>query len=179
MTMNLIHQIKWNHIYSGEAYLYGTELRLTKEGVTFDNPRIASGKRLVQFQSRTNYQGNRHSPSLPLLVPGQKYIVRTTISSEPQGRFFLEFNYFNRQGKKIAFDILRDQEGEIDYPEEAFTYTITLRSAGCASLVFEEISIYSLNTSNSVKLSNPSEKRYTEKQLPDELQLVKNLIKII
>lgn len=179
MTMNLIHQIKWNHIYSGEVYLYGTELKLTKKGVQFDNPLIASGKRLVQFQSRTNYQGNRHSPSLPLLVPGQKYLVKTAIFSEPQGRFFLEFNYFNRQGEKIAFDILREQEGEISYPDESFTYTITLRNAGCTSLVFKEISIYSLDTSSPVKLSNPNEKRYTEKQLPDDLRLVKKLIKII
>ncbi|MBJ6746277.1 accessory Sec system protein Asp3 [Streptococcus sp. 121] len=177
MTKHLIHRITWDQVYSGDAYLYGTRLTFTDQGALFENQRMASGKLISRFHSATNYQGKRTSPALPLLVPGTDYWLDLEIEAVPEGRYFLEVSYFNRQGEQIGFDILRRNQGEIRYPEEAFTYVLTLKSAGASQLLFKGISIYSMEEHKPFKLDKPLEKRFLPDQIPDDLRLVQKLLK--
>lgn len=179
MSKCLIHRVTWEKVYSGDAYLYGTSLEFTEEGVLFENLRMASGKLISRFFSSTNYQGKRSSPTLPLLIPGQSYWIEIDIEAVPEGRFFLEFTYFNRQGEQIGFEVLRKDQGEIHYPEDAFTYVVTLKSAGASRMLVKGISIYTLEEIKPFKLEKPLEKRHLEDQLPADLELVRKLLKTI
>lgn len=179
MSKELIHRITWNQVYNGDAYLYGTSLVFTDRGVSFENDVMASGKVICRFYSATNYQGKRSSPALPLLVPGHRYRIEIAIETKPEGRFFLEFAYFNRQGEQIGFEVLRTYQDYIHYPIDAFTYLVTIRSAGASQLLFEGFSIYAMEEADPFKLDKPLEKRYLPHQLPSDLDLVQNLIKTI
>lgn len=179
MSKRLIHRVTWNRVYSGDAYLYGTSLEFREEGVLFENLRMASGKLISRFYSSTNYQGKRATPALPLLILGQSYWIEIDIEAQPEGQFFLEFAYFNRQGEQISFEVLRQDQGEITYPEDAFTYVVTLKSAGASRLLFKGISIYSLEEPKPFKLDKPLEKRFLDGQVPADLHLVQKLLKTI
>lgn len=179
MSKRLIHKIHWKEVFFGDAYLYGTSLQFTDEGALFENDRMASGKLITRFFSVTNYQAKRTSPTLPLLVPGQSYWIEIDIEAQPEGRFFLEFAYFNRQGEQIGFEVLRQDQGEVTYPEEAFTYVVTLKSAGASRLLVKGISIYALQETKPFKLDRPLEKRYLEGKIPADLHLVQKLLKTI
>lgn len=177
MSKRLIHRFTWKHVYNRDAYLYGTSLDFTEDGALFENVRMASGKLISRFYSSTNYQGQRSSPVLPLLIPGQAYWIEVDIDAWPEGRYFLEFAYYNRQGEQIGFEILRQNQGEITYPHQAFTYIVTLKSAGAGRLLVRGISIYSLKEIKPLKLDSPLEKRYQDEQIPADLHFVRNLIK--
>ncbi len=177
MRKDLIHRVMWNQVYSKDAYLYGTSLVFGEEGTVFENQRMASGKLICRFDSATNYQVKRASPSLPLLVPGHSYWLEIAIDAEPQGCFFLEVTYFNRQEEQLGFEVLRQHQGTITYPAEAFRYTLTVKSAGASRLVVKGISIYTQETVTSFGLDKPLEKRYLAEELPADLYLVQNLIK--
>lgn len=179
MSKSLMHRVTWNQVYNGDAYLYGTSLMFTDDGALFENLRMSSGKLICRFHSLTNYQGKRSSPTLPLLIPGKSYWIEIDIEAVPEGRFFLEFAYFNRQGEQIGFEVLRKDQGEIHYPEDAFTYFVTLKSAGASRLLFKGISLYTLEEVKPFKLDKPLEKRHLEEQLPADLELVRKLLKII
>lgn len=179
MSKHLIHRVTWEQVYSGDAYLYGTSLNFGEAGAVFENLRMASGKLICRFYSATNYQAKRTSPNLPLLVPGQEYWLELDIDAEPQGRFFLEVTYFNRQGEQLGFEVLRQHQGTIRYPEAAFSYEFTLKSAGASRLVVKGISVYTLEDTQPFKLDKPLEKRYLAEDLPADLYLVQNLVKTI
>ncbi len=179
MNKYLIHRVTWDQVYTGDSYLYGTSLEFTEDGAQFENLRMASGKLICRFYSSTHYQGKRTSPVLPLLVPGQTYWIEIDIEAQPEGRFFLEFAYLNRQGEQIGFEVLRQDQGEITYPEEAFTYVVTLKSAGAKRLLVKGISIYNLEEKKALKLDKPLAKRYLEGKVPTDLHLVQKLLKTI
>nr|MBW3455106.1 accessory Sec system protein Asp3 [Streptococcus mitis] len=69
--------------------------------------RRASGQPFLILKSRTNLQGDRHSPDLPILIQGKKYQVEYLIESVPELSFFLQRDFFNRQADQIESIILR------------------------------------------------------------------------
>ncbi|MGT2965245.1 accessory Sec system protein Asp3 [Streptococcus acidominimus] len=179
MTKCLLAVIRWREVYSGSAYLYGSSLDFSDESVLFQNPRLASGKPIVSFLSRTNYQGNRRSPDLPVLTPNQTYFLERDILAEPAGRLFVQIDFFNRQNEKISFEVLRQGVEQFTCPADTFSYKISILSAGCTQIRFKEMRLYQEEEPVEMKREIPLQKCYTEKQLPEELQFVKPLIQLI
>ena len=174
----LLKQIKWQEVHSGSAYLYGTSLRFLEDSVIFTNERLASGKPLMTFLSKTHYQGNRCEPDLPVLIPNEKYVIESNISSEPLNRIFIQLNFFNRLGEKMSFEVLRDCKGEFLYPEEAYAYDVTVFSSGCSQMHFHDISIYHKRQHDKVNEDTPPANCYQENQLPEALEFVKAHIQV-
>lgn len=180
MTERLLKTIYWQEVYSRATYLYGSLLDISKEEMHFYNPRLAPGKPIVRFTSRTNYQGDRRSPDLPLLIPNSTYRLECQIVSEPENRIYIQIDYFNRQNEQISFDILREGVEEFSCPQETFVYTITVLSAGCQRVRFKELRLYQKEATSDENLKRqPLQKRYVESQLPEELQFVKPFIQLI
>lgn len=179
MTKSLLAVIRWQEVYSGATYLYGSSLDFSSDAVLFKNPRLASGKPIVQFLSKTNYQGNRRSPDLPLLVPNHVYFLEREMTTEPANRVFVQIDFFNRQNEKIAFEVLRQDMESFTCPPDTFSYTISILSAGCRQLRFKEMRLYEEKQAVEKKELAPLQKKYTEKQLPEELQFVTPLIQLL
>lgn len=90
MTKELLVSLDWREISNGTNYMYGTKINFQDGKVLMDNPQIAPGKPLRTFVSRTNYQGNRRSPELPLLIPKRAYYLEVVAEAEPLQHFFVE-----------------------------------------------------------------------------------------
>lgn len=166
--------LKWEEIAQGHGYLYGSMISFEKGKARFQNRLVASGKSIVTFFSDTNYQQKRRSPDLPLLQPGQTYHIRSDIETVPLNRYFLQLLFFNRQGEKISFEIIRETEAFFTYPKEAYTYELHVKSAGCDSMVFGEIALYQDLAEEQESLVAAS---YRKDSIPEDLLLVANLIR--
>ena len=177
MTKQLISEIYWNEIRKGENYLYGSQIKFQEDLVNFYNPQLASGKPIVTFKSRTKYQGDRHSPDLPILIQGNRYLLEYQIDAVPANSFFLQLDFFNRQAEQIESIVLRNSGESFIFPKDTFTYTLTLMSAGCQSVTYQKFMIYDINDEE--KKNHIVENRYLRELLPKDLDLVKNLIEYI
>lgn len=177
MQAYLIQDIFWGDGSNGRAYLYGSVIDYKKDGIEFENLRFPSGKPIHVWYSRTNYQERRQSPSLPLLRPGSHYVIQQDFTVEPAGGAYLQLTYFNRQGEEIGLSILRESEQEFTYPKEAFTYTLTLVSAGCERVRFSRIRLYAKEISKIVFLSPEPRGYYGNGRYPVDIQFVETLLK--
>ncbi|MGT2911802.1 accessory Sec system protein Asp3 [Streptococcus cameli] len=173
----LIKKIEWPYVRSGQSYLYGSKVSFEENETLLHNPRLAAGKPLRTFQSRTNYQGNRSVPDLPALIPGKKYAIELDMETTPPLRYFVQIMFYNRQGEIVETTVLREGEEEFACPEDTFTYTVYIRSAGCYTLSFRSLSI--------LKIAEPSDTevlpivgKYKSADLPNELELVRNFIEL-
>lgn len=142
MTKRLLQKLIWGPVSSGTTYLYGSGIDYAESAVIFENLNFASGKPIRKWRSRTNYQGNRTSPELPVLEPGGNYWLESEIRSWPEQCFYLQLDFYNRQEEIIDYKILKVGESQFNYPKNAFTYTITLYSAGCRRLHFSHLNLY-------------------------------------
>lgn len=180
MIKQLIAEIYWNEIRKNENYLYGSQIKFQEDLVNFYNLRFASGKPIVTFKSRTNYQGDRHSPDLPILTQGKRYQLEFLIDSVPELSFFLQLDFFNRQTEQIESIVLRKSGESFIFPRDTFTYTLTLMSAGCQSVAYHKIMMYEINEEEEKESEfRTFENRYLRELLPKDLDLVKDLVKYI
>ena len=180
MIKQLIAEIYWNEIRKNENYLYGSQIKFQEDLVNFYNLRFASGKPIITFKSRTNYQGDRHSPDLPILTQGKRYQLEFLIYSVPELSFFFQLDFFNRQAEQIESIVLRKSGESFIFPRDTFTYTLTLMSAGCQSVAYHKIMMYEINEEEEKESEfRTFENRYLRELLPKDLDLVKDLVKYI
>lgn len=174
-----IAEIHWKTVRAKVTYLYGSQIRFQDDQAQFYNPRMASGKPIVTFRSRTNYQSERYEPDLPLLIPGRDYIVTFDIQTVPSDHFLLQLDFFNRQGEQIHYEVIRRSGDAFTYPKDAFTYTVSVVSAGCSELLYRTIDLYEVTEPNAEHSGRVTGNRYLEPLLPESLTLVKGLIHYI
>ncbi|AWL26656.1 accessory Sec system protein Asp3 [Streptococcus suis] len=177
MEGRLIQKIYWGDTANGGNYLYGSVIDHFDKKVQFENLRFASGKPIKRWHSRTNYQGDRQSPNLPLLRPGYRYRIEHNYSVEPEGRAYIELQYFNRQGEVVGLDILKNGEQEFVYPADAFTYNMALVSAGCQRVYFSDIALYVLDEIDTHYQSRKARGYYSQNRYPQDLEFVTGLIR--
>ena len=176
MTKELLVSLDWREISNGTNYMYGTKINFQDGKVLMDNPQIAPGKPLRTFVSRTNYQGNRRSPELPLLIPKRDYYLEVVAEAEPLQHFFVEMIFYNRHNESVGNFIFRESYGEFTCPEEIYTYTIILRTAGCTYFVFECLNIYQDKVQMPLRSEKKESGSYTTTGLLPELDLIRPLL---
>ena len=176
MTYQKIGSITWKSVYSSSVYLYGSRILFDQQHVYLKNPQMPTSKPLVEWSSVYNYQGNRRSPELPLLVPERNYHLIMNLASIPAKRFYLRIDFKNQQNEIIESHIQRELEDDFQCPKEMFTYTITIFGAGCQSLVFTSLKLFDKDPIIPLRLHPVAAKGYDDNNLPDFLQLVAPLI---
>ncbi|MBM7636166.1 accessory Sec system protein Asp3 [Streptococcus saliviloxodontae] len=172
-TRTLLKRLEWTEMRKDGAYLYGSKIDFYDDYVVFDNERLASGKPIVSFVSRTNYQGNRFSPQLPLLEPGKSYELVADLETSPANRYYLELDFFNRQNEGISSQVLRVGQHQFTCPDDTFTYQITVRSAGCHRLQFRNLALYQ---EQEEVVEREQIASYQKEDLPEELDIIRGLI---
>lgn len=173
----LVAQIPWGEITQANTYLYGTDIFYQERALHFVNHRVPSDEILHEWTSRTNYQASRTSPLLPLLVPNDSYQLVIEMTSFPEESYYLKLSFFNRQDEELSFIIQREQVLEFQPPIETYYYTIELISAGCERLVFHHLSLYHLNPTLPLSMSQEAQGYYMEEEAPFYLNLVADIIK--
>lgn len=177
MDEYLVQHIYWGDTSSDSDYLYGSVIHHYDRVVHFENLRFASGKTIKKWVSHTNYQHSRCTPALPILRPGRRYRLAQKFQAEPLGRAYLQLEFFNRQGEAIDLLILKKGEEEFTYPLEAFSYTVSLLSAGCQTVTFSHLSLYCQEKTRTIHLADEKRGYYSYGNYPKDIELVKHLIR--
>lgn len=115
--------------------------------------------------------------SCPLLRPGHSYRLKQHFQVEPAGRAYIQIRFLNRRGVEVGLTILKNGEEEFTCPADSFTYTLTLYSAGCHTVEFYKLSLYSLDKPQTIHLSDEPRGFYAKERYPSDIAFVKHLIR--
>ncbi len=142
-------RIYWKN-YSQSTYSHGSQIDFQKDQVFFENSLMPPSFVIKSWDSMTNFQAVRSQPSLPLLKKGASYQLDLVAEVEPKHAAYLQINFFDRHHEKIHFEILKNQQNQFTYPQEAYSYQIALINAGATSLTFKYLSLRALGSEDSV-----------------------------
>ena len=138
--------IYWENYGSG-SFTYGTTLKFNKKDKTvyYSNRMAHTGTIIKSWESKTNFQGNRKVPQLPILESGVKYKVKLEADVEPARSMYVKIIFFNIYGEEIDYIFIKNNFGEIIYPDKAYSYKVELFNAGVHSAVFKYLQIASMD----------------------------------
>ena len=125
MFRNKKSEILWglNH----KAYMYGSKIVKRQDGsVQFYNPLVPSGTEIQ---------------SLPLLKKGHSYDLTANLEAVPTGSVFLKVSFLDRYDNEIKQLIEKSTHMTFIYPHDAYTYRISLLSAGVKELDFYSLKL--------------------------------------
>lgn len=177
MTYEQIGIVTFDEVHADNIYTYGSEIQFVKNGVRFRNPLMPPSRPIFKWSSRYNYQANRRSPELPLLIPKKKYRLEIEAQSIPEWHFYLKVTFINRQGEILDNYIQRTPSDTFTCPKGTFIYEATLFSGGCEEITFKELRFFEEDSPSPIQLELVKAKRYKEGTEPDFLERVAPLLK--
>lgn len=128
-------KIYWEH--NLQTYMYGSQVSFREDGsVHFYNPLIPSGTDIQIWNLILNFQANRRQPSLPLLKRGKSYRLKAKLETVPENSVFLKIVFMNRYGEELSQVIEKSSQAEFTYPQDAYSYRVSLLSAGLREMDF-------------------------------------------
>jgi len=140
MIINQREDILWGDM--GATYMYGTRLQFWKDGhISLSNPLLAPGEVLKSWFSSSNYQGSRSQPSLPLLKGNHRYQFIMNMTCYPENSIYIKLVFLDRYEEVLEEKVEETLSFSFVYPEDAYTYKVSLVTAGFESLDFYSFSI--------------------------------------
>lgn len=125
-----------------DIYKHGSTLEFLKGGgVSFRNELLPAGSSVVKWVSNPSYQGGRTFLQLPLLKRGEVYHFSMEGEVEPEASILLKVDCFDRSGQSVSTQVFSGKGGDVNYPWNAFSYSIELISTGFNELFFKNILI--------------------------------------
>lgn len=144
MIIKQRQEINWDEV--GGTYMYGSTVSYYPDkSVRLYNPLLPSGEILKTWFSSVNYQASRTQPSLPLLKRKQDYQLCMNFECHPTNGVYTKIAFFDRYGDVIEEKIEKMKVFDFTYPDDTYTYQVSLLSAGFESLDFYYFSIKETN----------------------------------
>ena len=144
MIITQRQSIHWGEV--GGTYMYGSTVSYYPDkSVRLYNPLLPSGEILKTWFSSVNYQASRTQPSLPLLKRKQDYQLCMNYECHPINGVYTKIAFFDRYGDVIEEKIEKMKVFDFTYPDDTYTYQVSLLSAGFESLDFYYFSIKETN----------------------------------
>lgn len=144
MIIKQRQEINWDEV--GGTYMYGSTVSYYPDkSVRLYNPLLPSGEILKTWFSSVNYQASRTQPSLPLLKRKQDYQLCMNYECHPINGVYTKIAFFDRYGDVIEEKIEKMKVFDFTYPDDTYTYQVSLLSAGFESLDFYYFSIKETN----------------------------------
>ena len=142
-------EIYWGEFKGGSSgdsrqntFLFGSiVLYHSRDHVYLENTMVNSGTMIHEWTSSFNFQGNRLTPTLPLLKKGHSYRLTSQMTVQPQNGLYFRLIFMDRYNKQVDQVIEKDFDFTFTYPEEAYHYKVQLLSAGLQSVDFHSFSI--------------------------------------
>ena len=132
--------IHWGE--TGGTYMYGTNVSYHPDkSVRLSDPLLPSAEILKPWFSSVNYQAARTQPQLPLLQRNQEYQLSLVFDCWPENGMYTKITFLDRYGDILEEKIEKVKDFVFTYPEESYTYQISLLAAGFESLTFYHFSI--------------------------------------
>lgn len=132
--------VYWRQI-NQSTFMYGARVQFKKEGVYYSNRLMPSGTLKHEWYMRTNFYTDRAFPALPFLKKGVKYLFKFYVTAIPEKSVYFKIVFLKRNGTQAGVFIAKEDEIEIEMPEEAYEYQVQMMSAAMSSLYFDHIEI--------------------------------------
>ncbi|QQQ35017.1 accessory Sec system protein Asp3 [Streptococcus mitis] len=140
MIITQRQSIHWGEV--GGTYMYGSNVSYYPDkSVRLYNPLLPSGEVLRTWFSSVNYQGARTQPQLPLLKRNHQYHLAMHFDCQPENGVYIKLIFLNRYEDVLEEKVEKVREFTFTYPEDTYTYRISLLSAGFQELTFYDFSI--------------------------------------
>lgn len=140
LNNNFIFQVFWE-MNNSFTYMYGANVKEDSDSVCYCNPLMAPATKIHTWYSETSYPNFRFSPTLPLLRNQSEYLVFGYYEDVPQKSIFIQIDFFNKFGNKIAGKISDTHSIKFVFPDKATNYQISLVNTSNKSLNFQKIII--------------------------------------
>lgn len=142
-------EIYWGEFKGGSSgdsrqntFLFGSiVLYHSRDHVYLENDMVNSGTMIHEWTSSFNFQGNRLTPTLPLLKRGHRYRLASQMTVQPQNGLYFRLIFMNRYDRQVGQVIEKNFDFTFTYPEDAYHYKVQLLSAGFQSVDFHSFSI--------------------------------------
>ncbi len=86
-------------------------------------------------------QGSRSQPSLPLLKGNHRYQFTMNMTCYPENSIYIKLVFLDRYEEVLEEKVEETLSFSFVYPEDAYTYKVSLVTAGFESLDFYSFSI--------------------------------------
>lgn len=140
LNQNIINQIYWNNVT--DSYMKGANFyKYNKNFVRYQNPLMASGKKIKVWHSTVDYSSYKEVPELPMLVNDRQYRIVIRAVPYPSNSVIYRLTFFNLQGNVINQFSFVDSVYEFVFPTTATSYSLEMINGGCKDLFFERIQI--------------------------------------
>ncbi len=136
-------EIRWREFIS-DTYSYGSTIQFGKDGtVTYKNRLVPPGTVIHKWYSKTNFQGNKIEPALPLIDGERAYSVtrNVTTSDENSDALMLRIIFYDRYDKEAESIIVRGKKAFFKPPIKTYSYCIELINGGEADFSFKSLDI--------------------------------------
>ena len=144
MIINQRENITWGEVKG--SFMYGSKVTYHEDKhISLYNPLVSSGEILKTWFSSVNYQSFRTQPSLPLLKRKQDYQLCMDFECQPTNGVYIKIIFFDRYGDVVEEKIEKMKVFDFTYPDDSYTYQVSLLSAGFEFLDFYSFSIKELN----------------------------------
>ncbi len=133
--------VYWSE-YSSDTYLYGSEITYHKvDDVEFKNELMPSGTLIKQWYSRTNYQGKRIEPALPMIDGEGTYQIEVNIDCPEGEAWQIRLVFFDKYDVEAGFVSIRDKVTDFQCPLKTYSYRMQLINGGMTQFRFHSIVI--------------------------------------
>lgn len=144
MIIKQRQEINWGEL--GMTFMYGTMIKYhSNYHLSLSNSLVPSGEILKTWFSSMNYQASRTQPSLPLLKRKCNYQLCMNFDCNPRNSIYIKISFLDRYGDVIEEKIEKKKVFDFTYPDDTYTYQVSLLSAGFESLDFYSFSIKEMN----------------------------------
>ena len=144
MIINQRRSITWGEVNG--TFMYGSKVTYYEDKhISLYNPLVPSGEILKTWFSSVNYQAFRTQPNLPLLKRKQYYQLCINFECHPINGVYIKIYFLYRYGDVIEEKIEKTKVFDFTYPDDTYTYQVSLLSAGFESLDFYSFSIKETN----------------------------------
>ena len=133
--------IRWREVLSN-SYAAGSVIKVnTDNTIYYENRLMPPGNVIHTWFSKTNYQGNRIEPMLPLIDGEAAYSLTINIDcfGEGKGKPILRVVFLDRYDVEFDSIILRDEKSIFKPPITTYSYKIELINGGVSEFVFESL----------------------------------------
>ena len=149
MMIKRSKEIYWGEFKGGSSgdgrqntFLYGSiVLYHSRDHVYLENTMVNSGTMIHEWTSSFNFQGNRLTPTLPLLKKEHSYRLTSQMTVQPQNGLYFRLIFMDRYDRQVGQVIEKNFDYTFTYPEDAYHYKVQLLSAGFQSVDFHSFSI--------------------------------------
>ena len=141
--------IFWDY-QAKNSFLFGSNLTVkAPDSIVFQNGLLPPGVEIHDWKSKIQFQANRTTNTMPVLLPGKKYWLKSNILC-PKNSIYFKLSFFNRYQECIESLILRDMISSFICPDEVSFYQISLMNNGVQTFYFSSIEIADFELKESI-----------------------------